>query len=126
MRPSRLPRATAACTKSRSRIDSTSPRTTRAYTTPDDRDGEQDEGKGELDVGEPHEEVVDLAPEVAGDKADHHAEHARDEHGRQANHQRDAGAENHPGEDVASEMIRPQQMRLPRRVPPAGLLEALV
>src|SRR3989304_1522271 len=33
MRPSRLPSAMAAWTKSRSRIESTSPRTTRAYTT---------------------------------------------------------------------------------------------
>jgi hypothetical protein len=35
-RPFRLPSAIAACTYSRSRIESTSPRTTRAYTTHDD------------------------------------------------------------------------------------------
>jgi hypothetical protein len=36
MRPSRLPSAMAAWTNSRSRIDRTSPRTTRAYTTQDE------------------------------------------------------------------------------------------
>ena len=40
----------------------------------DDRDGEQDEREGQLDVGQAHEEVVHLAAEVAGDEADGHAE----------------------------------------------------
>ena len=45
-RPSPLPRACAACTNSRSRKESTAPRTTRAYTTQlDDTDDHDDDGQ---------------------------------------------------------------------------------
>src|SRR5712692_2405642 len=92
----------------------------------DDGDGEQDKGKGELDVGQPHEEVIDLAAEIAGHEADGHAEHARDQHGREPDDQRHPRAVDDTRQDVTPQVILAQKVRLSRRVSPPGLLQALV
>ncbi len=72
----------------------------------DDRDGEQDEREGELDVRQPHEDVVDSSSEVAGDQPGRHAEHARDEHGGEADHESRPGSVENAGEQVTPQMVR--------------------
>jgi hypothetical protein len=91
----------------------------------DDRDGEEDERKGQLDVGQPHQEVVHAPAEVAGREPDGHAEKPGDQHGREPHHQRDTGAVDDSREDVAAQVIRAQHVKAPAGILPAGFLEAL-
>ena len=73
-----------------------SPRPTlssRPRTTPSMSSAMRMAGKGELDVGDAHDEGVDQATAVAGDQAQGDAEdHGEDDAG-EADQQRDAGAE---------------------------------
>src|SRR4030095_3744092 len=135
-RPFRLPSAIAACTYSRSRIESTSPRTTRAYTTHDDtpmtmmmlrRLGPRTpitaiasrlKGEREVEAAQPHQEVVPPPAEVPGHQPGDHTEHARDQHRREAHHQRDPRAVYDAGQDVAPQMIGAERVHAPLRVLP--------
>ena len=83
------------------------------------RDGEQDGGHGELDVGDAHQHVVRPAAGVSGDQTDEHAHRARDAHRDHAHQERDARAEDEPAQDVAPDLVGAEQVREP------GSLEAL-
>src|SRR5439155_7706190 len=52
-----------------------------------DGDGEENERKGELDVGDPHRDVIKSAGEVAGEQAEAHADRERQEHREEADEQ---------------------------------------
>src|SRR5215467_15106883 len=57
-----------------------------------DGDGEEDEGKGELYVGDAHGDVVEAAREVAGEQPQADADGQREAHGEEADQERDPRA----------------------------------
>ena len=77
--------------------------------------GEQHDRDREHGVGAAHQDVVDPAPEVAGDHAHGDPDHARDRHGRGADLERDADRDADPCEHVAAERVRAEQMAVGSR-----------
>src|SRR3989304_6190064 len=85
----------------------------------DHRDRQQDERERQLDVGQAHEHVVHPPAEVAGDEPDGHPEGPRNGHRGAPDQERDAGAVDDPRQDVAAQVVGPQQVHPPRGVLPA-------
>src|SRR5439155_610196 len=84
----------------------------------------EESGQGKPGIGEPHDDLIDPAAEIAGDDAENGADEPRDDHGGEAYDHRDSGAEDEPREHVAPEVIGAEQVllasaRLPRRRPEA-------
>ena len=118
-RRSRAPSARAASTNSERLSTSTWLRTSRAIPAqPDDadhdedhrqrrldrggdRDEQQQRGKGERDVGQPHHQGVDPTAVVAGHQPEQDAEGHRDRLGDEADRERQPRAVEHPAQDVA-------------------------
>ncbi len=68
-------------------------------------DGKEDPGDHLEQLGDAHQQVVDHAAEVASNGADQCADHERDGGGAEADHQRGALAVQHPGENVAAQIV---------------------
>ena len=93
----------------------------------DQRDRQQDPGKRQQHVDHPADHIVDAPAEVAGDRAEQHADGRRDRDHREADEQRDARAGQHAREDVAAELVEAERMRQARRLePPRQLLRGRV
>ena len=67
---------------------------------PDKRDGQQDGWDGELNVGQPHNDLVDLAAVIAADKPEQKAHRAGKSDGGHTHEQRNPRAKNDPREDI--------------------------
>ena len=79
-----------------------------------DRKREQQNRKRQHDVDRPGEKPVDGAAQETGDDADHAANSKRNERGCNADQERDAGAVDGAGQQIAAVLICPQpEMKLP-------------
>src|SRR5215467_7701932 len=79
---------------------------------------QQEDGKGELHVARPHEQVVEPAPVEAAEHAQEDAGRARDDHGHEADDEGHPRAVEEAAEDVASEGVRAERMHgAPARTP---------
>lgn len=76
---------------------------------------EEDARHGESDVHQAHEHGVGQSPEVAGDGADGGADGDRDQRGKHADAERDAGAEDDTAPDVAGIRVGAEGMGPGRR-----------
>ena len=83
-------------------------------------DAEQEHGKGELDLAEPHEEIVGPAAAVAGPEPDGHPQDRRHHHGGEPDPQRDARAMEEPAQDIAAQGIGAEGMCPVPAVEPHG------
>ena len=95
----------------------------RPFAPPDDRDDRErreDVGERKEDVGDAHDERVDGTTEVAGHRARGNTDQDRDQHGEDPDPQRDAGAEDDTGEDVAADLIGPEPVLCTERLSPVG------
>ncbi len=135
IRPSRLPSAFAASANSRSRSDRNDARTSRAtdgHDKPADQDDDDaevqrrlvrragdDRGQheqqrqqrdGEHDVGRAHDDEVDPAAVVAGDRAQERADRDLHDHREQRDRERDARAEHQAREQVAAVLVGAQDV----------------
>jgi hypothetical protein len=81
-------------------------------------------GEGEQDVGQAHQGALDLAAEVAGDDPDRGAEGGPEEDREDADLERDPGAVDDAGEDVAPLVVEPERVGGVRR--PEAVADALV
>jgi len=86
----------------------------------DDRDrNREDHGReGKRDVGRPHEHGVEPPARVARDDPDGGSDGRPERDGEQRDPHRSARAVKHAGQDVAAELIRPEQVRAARRRSP--------
>src|SRR5262249_16860183 len=91
----------------------------------DDGESEQHEGKGEHHVDQGHDAPVDTAGEVARGQTEEDADGGGEEHGRYAHHQGDAPAPDHPREEIASDLIRAEEMLAGAAVHPCGRRHAV-
>ena len=71
-------------------------------------DRQQDEGKGQLNVGQAHDDIVSASARIAGDHAQHGPDHAADHHRRHADQNRDARAVDQTREHIASQPVAAQ------------------
>ena len=86
-----------------------------------DQQRDQDRRKRELDVGDAHDEGVELAAGVAGDETERDAEHDRERDRREPDQERDARAEHDRGKHVATLVVGAEQVaRLRSRACHAG------
>src|ERR1700682_1930545 len=76
----------------------------------DDHEDEEQIRKRVPDVDEAHQEIIRAAAEVTGDQSDRAADHEIDRLDDQADRQRDARAEHHPAQQIATEVVGPKQM----------------
>ena len=67
------------------------------------------------EVREAHQEVVDTAAVVAGDRADRRADGGREERDEDGDPQRGADPVDDPAQVVAAELVRAEQVVLERR-----------
>ncbi len=76
------------------------------------RNGDEEEqgGKGQSDVGQPHHQGIDPTAVVAGQQPEKHAQGHRDRLGDHPHRQRNPGAIQHPAQDVAALGIGAQQV----------------
>src|SRR2546421_7549697 len=88
----------------------------------EDREGQRRQRQPR--VGHAHDDLVHPAPEVTGEDPQHRADHAREDDRGEADHHRDARAEDQAREHVAPDVVGAEQVRgaaalLPRRRPEA-------
>jgi len=76
-----------------------------------ERDREQEPGKRQQHIDDAHEENVEPATGIAGDGAERGADHERRRDGRQADGEGHPPAVQHPRQDVAAELVLPEEMR---------------
>ncbi len=76
-----------------------------------DEQRDQDGGKGQLHVGDAHDQPVDGAAEIAGDQAEHDAERAGEQHAEHADRERNAQAIEDRGKHVAALLVGAEQER---------------
>ena len=123
-----LPSAAAACTKSRCFTDSTSPLTTRAYTTQPAAErlmmmfrspsptmalmvsARSTKGKESCTSAMRMSTVSGQPAEEAGDEAEQPAHHRGQQHRAEADEERDAGAVEHARVEVAAELVRAEEV----------------
>src|SRR5205823_10180915 len=74
-----------------------------------DRNGQEESGKGPDHLDELLDQEVDLAAEVARDSPERHADGAGDDHDGEGNDERYASAEEQATEDVAAQVVGPQE-----------------
>ena len=77
----------------------------------DHQEQQRELGQGQEQVGDAHERVVHGAAKLAGGGSDHHADRDRDEHRGDSHRQRDAAAVEHAGQQILSEVVRPERVR---------------
>ena len=82
-----------------------------------DQQRDQDGRKRKLNVGDAHDEGVELAADVSGDQSQAHAQHHREQHRREADEQRDPRAEHDRRQQVAALIVGAEQIFRPRRRP---------
>ena len=88
----------------------------------DERDRQQDPGKRHQHIDDPADHIVHTPAEVAGNRAEQHADGRRHRHDREADQQRDARARQQAREDVAAELVEAERMREARPLEPARQL----
>ena len=84
----------------------------------DQRDRQQDAGKRHQDVDRPADHVVHGTAEVAGDRAERHAEERRHRNHGEADEERDTRAGDEAREDVTPELVETERVRSARRLEP--------
>ena len=67
-------------------------------------------GNGEEEIGEPHEQVVDLSAVVAGDGADGRADERGEDGDHDGDPERRPDAEHDPAQVVAAELVGAEQV----------------
>ena len=70
---------------------------------------EQQGWQAHQDVGEAHQGSLDGPAEVSGGQADEHADQHRQAVGEDADRERDPGAEDQPAQEIAADVVGPQQ-----------------
>ena len=70
-----------------------------------DRDRQQHRGKGVEHVDGAHDRGVELAADIAGDEAERGADHEGEDHGQNADEQRQPPAIDQPRQHVAAELV---------------------
>ena len=75
----------------------------------DERDRQQDAGKRHQDVDRAADHIVHGAAEVAGDRAERHADERRHRHDGQADEERDARPRHETRQDVAPELVETER-----------------
>jgi hypothetical protein len=73
--------------------------------------GHEEDGKRQPRVDDEHERLVDAAAVISGDHAKGRPDEARDEHHREPDSERHAGAVDQAREIVAAEAVGSQKMR---------------
>ena len=82
--------------------------------------GQDETGNGEKDVCDTHDQVINETAKIAGSGSQGDADAHRDDQHQDPNFQCDAGAQNHPREDIAPEVVGAKPMRCVRRFQPVG------
>src|SRR5918994_1124604 len=77
--------------------------------------GQHDSGNGEKDIGRPHDELVDEATGKSGDRAEWNTDEKGKRNDGKSDRQRISRAEDHPGKDIAAEIVRAEKMSGRRR-----------
>jgi hypothetical protein len=71
----------------------------------DDRESQQEIGKGEQDLDPAHHHRIEPAAGEAGDRSEHEPAGQRNQHGHHTDQQRDTRAVDHARENVATELV---------------------
>ena len=71
---------------------------------------EQDEGKSEEGIEDPHQDVINDAAEVAGDQAEAGADQLPDQHGQWGQREDQPRTPDQPAEDVAAEEVGAEEV----------------
>src|SRR5437773_12473898 len=75
-----------------------------------DGDGEENERKGQLNIGNPHGDVIEAPGEVAGEQSQADADGKREHHREKSDEERDARAADDARQDVAAEASGAEQL----------------
>ena len=75
-----------------------------------DGEGQEDEGEGELDVGDAHEDRARPAAEETGQQPQESADERGEQHRAEADEERHARAVEHPREQVAPELVGAEEV----------------
>jgi hypothetical protein len=77
-----------------------------------DQQRNQDGRKRKLHIGNPHDQAVDGAAEIAGDQSERDAERSRERDAENADNQRNAQAVDNGGKNIAALFVRAEQERV--------------
>ena len=79
-----------------------------------DQQRDQDRGKRQLHVGDAHDQRIELAADIPGDKTQADADDYREDDRGEADQQRNPRAEHDRGQQVATLIVGPEQVFRPR------------
>src|SRR3970282_1204885 len=74
-----------------------------------EREREDEAGDGEEDVRDPHDDLVDPSPVVAGDDPEHDTDKERAHHDHDRDKEVERGGEDDPAQVIPAQLVRAQQ-----------------
>jgi len=76
-----------------------------------DHHREQERREGQEEIGDPHQRFAEQPAAEPGDEADRNSDQDGECHDRRGRTERGARAEQHPGEEIASQVIGTEEVR---------------